>query len=90
MNATFGTNEKKFVSSFKIEETYSFTTEIKPSSGSQKEPYTGSYIVTPKTEAQEMQTKDKLMTDNVSIKSIPYFSVSNTSGGNTIYIGSEV
>jgi hypothetical protein len=52
--------------------------------------YTGSYEVTPKTSEQSLQTKDKHLTENVTIKSIPFFATSNNSGGNTVYIGSEV
>lgn len=54
------------------------------------EPYTGDYVMTPKTKEQTMQTKDKVMTDDVTIKSIPFFNVSNNSGGSTVYIGDEV
>ena len=35
------------------------------------EPYTGSYEVTPTAEAQELETKQKYMTDNIIIKPIP-------------------
>lgn len=52
--------------------------------------YKGTYEVTPKTAAQELETKNKVMDDNVHIKSIPFYSVSNTSGGETVYIGSEL
>lgn len=52
--------------------------------------YTGAYEVTPKVTEQSLKTKDKHMTDDVTIKSIPFFNVSNTSGGSTAYIGSEV
>lgn len=54
------------------------------------ETYEGKYEVTPKVEEQCLETKDKLMKDNVNIKSIPFFSVSNETGGNTVYIGKEV
>lgn len=52
--------------------------------------YKGAYEVTPKVAEQSLKTKDKRMTDDVKIKSIPFFNVSNTSGGSTAYIGSEV
>lgn len=52
--------------------------------------YKDSYEVTPKTTEQVLQTKDKHLTDDVTIKSIPFFDVSNTAGGSTVYIGSEV
>ena len=52
--------------------------------------YEGDYIVTPKVESQTMPTKNKLLTEDVTIKSIPFFNVSNTSGGSTVFIGNEV
>lgn len=54
------------------------------------EPYDGSYEVTPKVNAQEMQTEGKIMLHDVTIKSIPFYDVSNTSGGSTVYIADEV
>lgn len=52
--------------------------------------YTGQYNVTPKPEAQSLNTAQKLMTDDVTIKSIPYYDVSNTAGGRTVFIGKEI
>lgn len=52
--------------------------------------YEGDYVVKPKVEKQTIPTKNKVLTENVEILSIPYFEVSNTSGGNTVFIGSEV
>ena len=52
--------------------------------------YEGDYTITPKVEAQTMFTKDKVMTDDVTIKEIPIYRTSNTSGGNTVFIGKEV
>lgn len=53
-------------------------------------PYTEEYIVTPKVDQQMLYTKNKLMTDDVTVKAIPYFDVENISGGSTVYIGSEI
>lgn len=52
--------------------------------------YVGDYEVTPKTSEQTLRTKDKHLTEDVTIKSIPYFETSNNSGGNTIYIASDL
>lgn len=52
--------------------------------------YAGNYEVIPKTENQVLKTKDKLMSDDVTIKEIPFFEVSNLAGGTTCYIGKEV
>ena len=51
--------------------------------------YEGSYDVTPTTEAQTLETANKLLTANIKVKSIPYFEVSNQNG-TTVYIGGEV
>ena len=54
------------------------------------EPYDGPYDVTPKVTAQTLQTAQKFMREDVSVRAIPYFDVSNPAGGNTIYIANEV
>lgn len=54
------------------------------------ESYTGDYEVIPQKESQVLKTKDKLMSDDVTIKEIPFFEVSNLAGGTTCYIGKEV
>ena len=54
------------------------------------EPYEGPYEVTPKVTAQTLPTAKKLMREDVSVRAIPYFGVSNPAGGNTIYIANEV
>lgn len=51
--------------------------------------YDGNYQVVPKSTEQLLSTKDKQMTDDVTIKAIPYFETSNEDGI-TIFIGSEV
>ena len=49
--------------------------------------YTGNYIVDPRFETQTLETKNKLMYDNVTINEIAVSRVSNPQGGNTIWIG---
>lgn len=49
--------------------------------------YTGDYSVTPKVDPQTLSTSDKLMTQDMKIKAIPYYSVSNEYNGETIIIG---
>lgn len=51
--------------------------------------YSGSYEVVPKVISQKLETKSKLMEDDVNIREIPYFETSNLYG-DTVYIGSEV
>lgn len=48
--------------------------------------YEGDYNIIPKVQAQELETKNKSMTDNLVIEEIPYSEVSNPSGGNTVNI----
>lgn len=49
--------------------------------------YEGEYVITPKVSAQFMETKDKLMAENVEVKAIPISRVVNSGGGKTVYIG---
>lgn len=48
--------------------------------------YTGSYTVVPSNHSQTLETRNRVMTDNLTIDEIPYFSTSNESG-TTVYIG---
>lgn len=52
--------------------------------------YEGPYEVTPKVEAQTLETAGKIMQSNVEIHKIPYFEVDNTSGGSTVYIAKDL
>lgn len=54
------------------------------------EHYKGEYTVTPQTETQTMQTQNKIMDQDVTIKAIPYYETGNVQGGNTVYIGSDI
>lgn len=49
-------------------------------------PYIGEYEVTPRSYEQYLDTNDKYMSDDVTVKQIPYFETSNDYG-ETIYIG---
>lgn len=49
--------------------------------------YDGPYTATPKFESQELETKDKMMKENVEIEPIFVSKVTNLSGGTTVYIG---
>ena len=53
------------------------------------EPYTGEYIITPAPfTSQTLETRGKSMSDDVTVREIPYYETSNISGI-TIYIGGE-
>lgn len=54
------------------------------------EQYEGEYEVTPLVTAQKLPTKKKVMIDDLTVKEIPFFDVSNNSGGTTVYIGEEI
>lgn len=51
--------------------------------------YDGEYEVTPSVDEQILETKDTVMLDDLTIKSVPYYETSNISG-TTVYIASEV
>lgn len=57
---------------------------------SSNELYTGSYEVIPSNAESTLQTAKKLMKNDVTVRAIPYFCISNPSGGNTVYIGGEI
>lgn len=52
--------------------------------------YEGSYEITPKVTPQAMDTKGKIMRENVTVNEIPVFRTSNDSGGITVYIAKEI
>lgn len=54
------------------------------------EPYEGEYEITPKVNAQKMDTANKLLLEDVTVRAIPIYDVSNTSGGSTVYIANEI
>lgn len=51
--------------------------------------YIGKYDVIPKIESQVLETRDKLMSDDVTVKAIPFYEVSNPQGGTTFIIGGD-
>lgn len=53
------------------------------------EQYAGNYTVIPKLDQQVLKTKQKVMTDDLTVKGIPVYEVSNISGGTTFYIAKE-
>lgn len=49
--------------------------------------YTGAYEVVPKIREQVLETKEKILKENVTVKSIPYAEVTNIANGLTVTIG---
>lgn len=54
------------------------------------EVYKGDYVVTPKVDGQTIPTKGKVLIKDMTVNPIPFFDVSNTSGGSTVYIAKEI
>lgn len=51
--------------------------------------YDGSYVIIPKVESQTMPTENKRMRQDVLVREIPYYEVSNVSGL-TVYIANTL
>ena len=52
--------------------------------------YTGEYSATPKVEEETiLQTKGRKMINDVTVRKIPQYEVSNPQGGETLIIGDE-
>ncbi len=49
--------------------------------------YSGSYDVTPKVISQTLPTKNLVMSDDISVKAIPAYRVTNAANGDTFTIG---
>lgn len=49
--------------------------------------YDGEYTVTPHFFEQTLETRDKMMTDDVTVEIIPAYEVPNIAGGLTVTIG---
>lgn len=49
--------------------------------------YEGQYTVTPSFEIQTLQTKNKVLTNDIAVNAIEVSRVSNLQGGKTVYIG---
>ena len=52
--------------------------------------YEGEYEVTPRVDKQTLPTAKKFLTEDVTINKIPYFEVSNNSGGITASIADRI
>lgn len=57
-----------------------------PSGGN---PYEGPYEVVPKVEVQTLATKQKYLSEDIRVLSVPFYEADNQKG-TTIYIASEV
>ena len=65
--------------------------DIKDGSGGMLPPYEGEYVITPKPFLEQvLETKNKSMTDDVTVLEIPYSEVANPQGGKTANIGFDL
>lgn len=53
------------------------------------DPYEGEYVVVPSTREQMLHTNGKRMEDDVTVREIPYYEVSNQSGI-TVFIADNI
>lgn len=71
--------------------TMSLDIGISEGGGGTLPPYEGEYIITPKPFIEQvLGTKNKSMTDDVTVLEIPYSEVINPQGGKTANIGFEL
>jgi len=67
-----------------------FISEIQNLSMGNYDFFEGNYEIIPKIIPQNLETKGKVMKNNINIREIPYYEVSNDSSGNTVYIGGDL
>ena len=49
--------------------------------------YTGDYVITPTTEEKVLNTRNKSMSDNLTVLKIPKYEFDNVAKGQTVVIG---
>ncbi len=53
--------------------------------------YAGSYDIVPKAfQSQTLETKDRVMKQDLHVEEVPYWETSNDANGKTAYIASEI
>ena len=85
----FTETDQSFTTSFQISKSFS-TSFDKVITVDDLPHYDGEYTLVPKVTEQVFETRNKVMNHNILVKAIPLYNVSNTAGGNTIYIGNGV
>lgn len=93
LEATFSSNDTQRRVNFE-ESPHNFSVSFDETMGGNREAecdmYEGEYAVTPKVKAQRLYTANKHMEEDLIIREIPKYSVTNLAGGETISIASEV
>lgn len=59
---------------------------VKPTIGNPDETYSGSYSITPSPESQVLPTSGKFCSNDIQVRAIPFYEVSNDTGGTTVII----
>ena len=62
---------------------------VGPKLGNSSMYYEGSYEIDPKKAAQVLSTKDRVLTDDITVLGIYYYEVTNDTGGKTVTIGRD-
>lgn len=89
ITVTFEEVTERFAFQF-YERNETFETEFQDLYLERRQRYSGAYTVTPEVTQQVLETAEKVMEEDLVVKAIPYFEVSNEAGGSTVYIGNEV
>lgn len=58
--------------------------------GSMVQYFEGPYTITPQAVDQHLLTRNKTMTDNLTVRMVQKFSTANEAGGRTINIGGDI
>ncbi len=83
-------NKKPLTVDVVVGKTKDKLTGVIAQSGGSFPKYEGDYEVTPSMKNDiTLETAKKLMTDNVTVKKIPRYDVSNEAGGTTVYIATK-
>lgn len=81
---TFDAGADTFAAGFDAGDTFEVGSGLEPGGV-----YPGPYEATPKFTPQYLHTSGQIMADDVNVKKIPVYEVSNQSGGTTVTIGGE-
>ena len=72
--------DAKFLDAGRFNATFGNVTQVPGGDSTPLDKYDGPYNVVPKMVEQILETKDKSMTEDVTVNGIPYHEVSNKSG----------
>ena len=94
---TFSSSNQRFSAQFRSNEHtldvdfHESITVVPPAISGDYPLYAGAYVVTPKAmEQQVLPTERTVLLNDITVKKVPLYQTSNNSGGNTVYIATEV